>query len=66
MEGSKRGIRGEIKGRQAEEENKKIRGELKGADNAKEQHKIMRVKIESEEGEEGERMTGKNKRFSWC
>ena len=45
MEERNRGIRGEIKGRQAEEENKKIRGELKGADNAKEQHKIMRVKI---------------------
>ena len=64
MEGRNRGIRGEIKGRQAEEENKKIRGELKGADNAKEQHKIMRGKIKCEGGEEGERMTGKNKRFN--
>ena len=42
MEGRNQGIRGEIKGRQAKEENKRIRGELKGADNAKEQHKFMR------------------------
>ena len=54
---------GEIKGRQANEENERIRGELKGADNAKEQHKFMRVKIKSEGGG-GERMTVKNQRFN--
>ena len=56
MEGRNQGIRGEIKGRQAKEENKRIRGgELKGADNAKEQHKFMRgnIKSEGERGEQG-------------
>ena len=51
MEGRNQGIRGEIKGRQAKEENERIRGELKGADNAKEQHRFMREKIRSEGGE---------------
>ena len=63
MEGRNQGTRGEIKGRQAKEENKRIRGELKGADNGKEQHKFMRGKIKSEGG--GERKDdGKNKRFN--
>ena len=52
MEGRNQGIRGEIKGRQAKEENERIRGELKGADNAKEQHKFMWGKIKSEGREE--------------
>ena len=61
--GEKMKDHGEIKGRQANEENERIRGELKGADNAKEQHKFMRGKIKSEGGG-GERMTGKNQRFN--
>ena len=64
MEGRNQGIRGDIKGRQAKEGNKRIRGEIKGADNAEEQHKFMRGKIKSEGRERGERMTGKNKRFN--
>ena len=52
MEGGNQGTRGEIKGRQAKEENERVRGELKGADNVKEQHKFMRGKIKSEGGEE--------------
>ena len=38
---TKQGLRGQIKGRQAKEENKRLRRELKGADNAKEQHKFI-------------------------
>ena len=51
-EGRNQGLRGEIKGTRAKEENKRLRKEIKGADSAKGQHKFMRWKIKSErEGE---------------